>query len=188
MKRGMLIVVSGPSGVGKGTVLRKLDAEYENMFYSVSATTREPRNDEIHGVHYLFITHEDFEQRIAEGRMLEYAEYCGNYYGTPGDIVEEKRNKGIDVLLEIESCGAMQIMKKFPEAISIFIMPPSIEELRARLKNRGTEKPEVIERRLQKAEEEIAKADQYQYIVVNDEVETAKTKICQIIHQHKEKN
>ena len=135
----------------------------------------------------MFITHEDFEKRIAEGRMLEYAEYCGNYYGTPGDVVEEKRNNGIDVLLEIESCGAMQIMKKFPEAISIFIMPPSMEELKARLIKRGTEAIDVIERRLKKAQEEVLMAKEYQYVVVNDQIETTKAEICKIINQHKEK-
>lgn len=185
MAKGLLLVVSGPSGVGKGTVLRELYTGNDQMYYSVSATTRKPRFDEIDGVHYLFLSREAFEKRIAEGRMLEYAEYCQNYYGTPGDIVEQKRNEGIDVLLEIESCGAMQVMEKCPDAVSIFIMPPSMEDLRARLVNRGTESEDVIQKRLQKAEDEVKMADKYQYIVVNDDVETAKNKICKIIQQHK---
>ena len=185
MTKGLLLVVSGPSGVGKGTVLRKLHSESDNMYYSISATTRQPRFDELDGVHYLFITKEEFQNKIEKGQMLEYAEYCGNYYGTPGDIVEQKRNEGVDVLLEIESCGAMQVLSKCGDAISIFIMPPSMEELRSRLLNRGTESEEVVNRRLEKAEEEIKKADQYQYIVVNDDIETAKNKICEIINQHK---
>ncbi len=187
MSRGLLIVVSGPSGVGKGTIMRQIEAENDTMFYSVSATTREPRENEVDGIHYLFISHKDFEDRIAQGRMLEYAEYCGNYYGTPGDIVEQKRQAGIDVLLEIESCGAMQIMEKFPEAVSVFIMPPSMEELRKRLIGRGTEEMDVIEARLKKAEQEVGRAKLYRHIVVNDDLERAKREVCEIINQYKQK-
>ncbi len=185
MKKGLLLVISGPSGVGKGTVLGALMSENDNIFYSVSATTRSPRDHEIEGVHYYFISKEDFEKRIADGRMLEYAEYCDNYYGTPADAVMNMRLQGKDVLLEIEACGALQVMEKCPDAVSIFILPPSMEELERRLMERGTEPIEVVRQRLEKAKEEIALADRYRYQVVNDIPEEAKNEISQIILENK---
>lgn len=185
MDRGLLIVVSGPSGVGKGTVLGKLMEENENIFYSVSATTRKPREGEIDGINYFFITKEQFEKYIVEDKMLEYAQYCDNYYGTPLAAVEQMRQEGKDVLLEIEAQGALQVMKKCPDAVSIFVAPPSMDELRRRLTERNTESAEVIESRMWKAEEEMALAHHYQYNVVNDTVENAKDKISKIIFKHK---
>ena len=185
MSRGLLLVVSGPSGVGKGTVLGKLMEENDNIFYSVSATTRKQREGEVDGVNYFFITKEQFEQNIADGKMLEYATYCDNYYGTPLAAVEQMRDEGKDVLLEIEAQGALQVMKKCPDAISIFVDPPSMEELRRRLTDRNTEGPEVVEKRLRKAEEEMALAHHYQYRVVNDTIEGAKNNISQIIFKAK---
>lgn len=185
MSRGLLLVVSGPSGVGKGTVLGKIMEENSNIFYSVSATTRQPREGEVDGVNYFFITKEQFEKNIADGKMLEYATYCDNYYGTPLVAVEQMRNEGKDVLLEIEAQGALQVMKKCPDCISVFVEPPSMEELRRRLIERNTEGLEVVEKRLRKAEEEMALAHHYRYRVVNDTVENAKDKISKIIFEHK---
>lgn len=185
MNKGLLIVVSGPSGVGKGTVLSELMQENGNIFYSVSATTRQAREGEKDGVNYFFITKEEFEKNIKDGKMLEYACYCDNYYGTPQQAVEQMREQGKDVLLEIEPQGAMQVMKKCPDALSIFISPPSLEELRKRLTERGTESKEVIESRMQKAGEEMSLAENYQYHVLNDTVENAKNTISQIILKHK---
>lgn len=172
MNKGLLIVVSAPSGCGKGTVLKEILKD-ENYYYSVSATTREPREGETDGVHYRFYSREKFEKLVSDNIMLEHAEYCHNYYGTRGDIVEEMRNKGKDVILEIEVQGAMNVMKKCPEAISIFILPPSVRELERRLRKRGTEKEEVIAERLEKAVEEIGYAPRYKYIIVNDALENA---------------
>ena len=172
MNKGLLIVVSAPSGCGKGTILKEILKD-ERFYYSVSATTREPREGEIDGVHYRFYSREKFEQLVSENVMLEHAEYCNNYYGTRGDIVEEMRNKGKDVILEIEVQGAMNVMKKWPDAVSLFVLPPSVKELERRLRKRGTEKEDVIAERLSKALDEISHANQYKYIIVNNALEDA---------------
>ncbi len=185
MSRGLLLVVSGPSGVGKGTVLRLLASENENIFYSVSATTRPPREGEIDGVHYFFLSKEQFEKLISDDKMLEYAQYCDNYYGTPAESVEKMRSEGRDVLLEIDSCGALQVMEKCADAISIFIAPPSVETLRERLVGRGTESADVIANRLAEASREMELSHKYQYVVVNDDVDQAKEEIKNIIKKHK---
>lgn len=173
MERGKLIVVSAPSGCGKGTILGRVLADKERFYYSVSATTRKPREGEVDGVHYHFLTREDFELKIGEDAFLEYAQFCDNYYGTPLAPIEEHLAQGQDVILEIEVQGAMQIRKKRPDANFIFIAPPSLEVVRERLIGRGTETMEVIEQRLKQAEEELTLRDQYDYCVVNDDLDTA---------------
>lgn len=181
MNKGKLIIISGPSGAGKGTVLAEVFQKNPNLIYSVSATTRQPRPGEQDGVEYFFISKAAFEEKIQNGEMLEYATYCENYYGTPADFIEHQRRQGKDVVLEIEPCGAMQVMSKCPDALSIFILPPSLEELERRLSSRGTESPEVVAARISKAKDEIDKAGQYDFQIVNDDVKTAALKIDQII-------
>ncbi len=173
MRKGILYVVSGPSGAGKGTVMQSFLPAHPNMFYSISATTRAPRPGEEDGVNYFFMKEEGFLRLREEGGFLESASFCGNHYGTPREAVMEKLEKGIDVLLEIEVQGAMQVMESYPEGIFIFIVPPSMEELRRRLVGRQTEEADVIEARLTRAKEELKLADKYTYIVVNDVAEKA---------------
>ena len=172
MDKGILIVVSAPSGCGKGTILAEVLKD-EKFFYSVSATTRSPRPGETDGVNYHFLKKEQFEELIASGGMLEYAQYCDNYYGTPRDKVMEKLGEGKHVILEIEVQGAMQIREKCPDAVFIFIAPPSVGELRNRLSGRGTETAEVIEKRVSEAAHEISFAEKYDYVIVNDRLEEA---------------
>ena len=170
--KGLLLVVSAPSGCGKGTILGEILKD-DSFYYSISATTRAPREGEQDGVNYHFITKEEFEQRIAQGGMLEYAQYCGNYYGTPKKEVEQMREAGRDVILEIEVEGAMKVRALCPDAVFLFIAPPSVEELRRRLNKRGTEAAEVIEERVSQAARELSYADRYDYIIVNGELEKA---------------
>ena len=170
--KGLLLVVSAPSGCGKGTILGEILKD-EGFYYSISATTRAHREGEQDGVNYHFITKEEFEQRIARGGMLEYAQYCGNYYGTPKKEVEQMREAGRDVILEIEVEGAMKVRSLCPDAVFLFIAPPSVEELRRRLNKRGTEAAEVIEERVAQASRELSYADRYDYIIVNGELEKA---------------
>lgn len=165
-KRGRLVVVSGPSGVGKGTVLKYVLSR-DDFVYSVSATTRNPRDGEIDGVNYFFISRDKFEEMIQGGELIEYAEYNGNYYGTPKSFVNEMLSKGKNVILEIEVKGAMQVKKSVPDATFIFIAPESKEILEARLRGRGTETEDVIEGRLRIAESEIKACLMYDYIAVN---------------------
>lgn len=186
-----MLVVSGPSGCGKGTVLKEV-MKKQDLYYSVSMTTREPREGEVNGVHYHFISKEQFEMMIAQNGVLEHAEYCGNYYGTPREAVEAMRNEGKDVVLEIEVVGAAQVRQNCPDAVFIFIAPPSMKELEHRLFGRGTEEIVVVQKRLEKAREELLYAPKYDYLVVNDSVEEAATNILQIIaaeqirHRNKE--
>lgn len=172
MNKGILIVVSAPSGCGKGTILSEVLKD-ERFYYSVSATTRSARPGEIDGVNYHFLNSEQFEELIENDGMLEYAQYCGNYYGTPKEKVFEKINEGKNVILEIEVQGAMQIKKKCPEAVFVYIAPPSVAELRVRLEKRGTESADVIEQRVSEAVHEIGFAAQYDYVVVNSVLEDA---------------
>lgn len=181
MKKGKLLILSGFSGVGKGTVVRQLIEKYDDFVVSVSATTRVPRDGEIDGVHYFYKTREEFEQMIAEDRLLEYAEYVGNYYGTPIDFVNEKREKGIHVILEIEMQGALKVKEKVKDALLVFILPPSAEELKNRLVGRGTESEEVIARRLKRASEEVSYMDNYEYYVVNDVLDDCVGEIRNIV-------
>lgn len=181
-QNGLLIVLSGPSGVGKGTVRKALfESEGHNFTYSISMTTRQPRNGEIDGEDYYFVTREEFEKRIKEGKFLEYAEFVGNYYGTPIDKVEQNIAEGKEVVLEIEVEGARQVKAKMPDAVFIFIAPPSFNALYERLKRRGTERQEVITERLAKARRELRLMNDYDYIVINDEVNNAADRIRAII-------
>lgn len=183
--KGLLIVVSGPSGVGKGTVLAEILKD-ENIFYSVSATTRNPREGEVDGVNYHFLTKEKFEELIADNGMLEYATYCGNYYGTPRKAVEDKLAEGKDVILEIEVQGAMNVKKSFPEAMMVFILPPSVSELRRRLNKRGTETEEVVNKRVAEAVGEIKKAENYDYVMINGDLDEAVETLKSIIIAEKQ--
>lgn len=180
MKKGKFIIISGPSGVGKGTICNRLLKEL-NAWYSVSMTTRDMREGEIDGVNYYFISKEEFKKRINEGKLLEYNVYNDNYYGTPKDKVLEKLNEGINVFLEIDVNGARNIKNIFPNALLIYIAPPSIEELKERLIGRGTEDLETIENRLKIASEELKQIDFYDYVVVNDNLEEAISKVRNII-------
>ena len=171
-KKGILIVVSGFSGAGKGTLMKELQQKYEEKYaLSISATTRQPREGELHGREYFFISKDEFEKMIAKDELIEYARYVENYYGTPRSYVEQKLDEGKDVILEIEQQGAFAVKKAVPEAILIFLTPPTIEELERRLRNRKTESDDVIASRLAQACAEAAHVDQYDYIVINDEVE-----------------
>ena len=166
--KGLLIVLSAPAGCGKDTVLERVLAEESNLEYSVSTTTREPRVGEVNGVHYNFVDVASFEYMLKSGEMLEYTKYVGNYYGTPRGVVEKRLAGGKDVVLKIEIEGAMNVRKLFPETVMIFMKPPSVEVLRERLIKRGTETPEVIEKRVETAARELLLADKYDYVVVND--------------------
>lgn len=172
MSKGRLIVFSAPSGCGKGTMLAEILKD-ENYCVSVSATTRSPREGEVDGVNYYFMSKGDFLQRVADSEFLEYAEYCDNYYGTLMSEVDGKLNEGKNVILEIEVQGAQKIREKRPDALMIFILPPSVSELRRRLKKRGTETDEVIEQRVSQAAREIKAASKYDYAIVNDALEDA---------------
>ena len=181
-ERGLLIVLSGPSGVGKGTVRKALFSQPDiQLQYSISVTTRKPREGEVDGVDYFFKTREQFEQMIRQNELLEWAEYVGNYYGTPIEYVEKTLQEGKDVLLEIEVQGAMQVRKVFPGALFIFLAPPSLSELRKRIEMRGTESEELIRDRLKAAKEELGMMDAYDYVVENDQVELACERIKAIV-------
>ncbi|HJA36180.1 MAG TPA: guanylate kinase [Firmicutes bacterium] len=181
MSKGNLFIVTGPSGAGKGTVLGRVMPSMEDLHYSVSATTRAPREGEEDGVNYYFLRKEQFLEMIGQGAFLEHAEYVGNYYGTPAGPVDECLNKGMDVVLEIEVQGALIVKQKRPEAKLVFIIPPSFSDLELRLRSRGTETEETIAKRLEKAREEYQMADQYDYIVLNDKVEKAADELRAII-------
>ena len=180
--RGLLIVLSGPSGVGKGTVRKAIFENYSNDFdYSISMTTRNRREGEREGIDYFFRTKEDFEKIIEEDGLLEYANYVGNYYGTPMKYVNQTLDKGRDVFLEIEVQGALKVREKMSEAIFIFLSPPNLEELNSRIVNRGTDSNEMIKKRMKKAVEELKLIQYYDYVVENDTVDNAARKIRNII-------
>ena len=181
MSKGRLIIFSGPSGSGKGTILKQLLAERDDTVYSISMTTRKPRPGEIDGVHYFFREREDFEKLIAENKLLEYAEYNGNYYGTPLDYVQRQLDAGKNVILEIEVQGGEKVMDHRSDYISIFVTAPSLKEIENRLRGRATEPEEVIQNRMKAARWELSRAFRYQYVVLNDEVELAVRRIHTII-------
>ena len=183
--RGILVVVSGFSGAGKGTLMKRLMEKYDNYALSVSATTRDPRPGEEHGREYFFHTKKEFEELILEDALIEYAQYVDNYYGTPKAYVEKQLNMGKDVILEIEIQGALKVKKKMPNTLLLFVTPPSAEELKRRLVNRGTESMEVIESRLSRASEEAKGMSEYDYILINDVIEECVDNMHSIIQsQH----
>lgn len=188
MRKGLLIVISGPAGTGKGTVVGRLLEKNPNIKLSISKTTRKPRPGEREGVNYFFVSREQFEEEIKNERFLEYAEYNNNYYGTPKDFVFEALGKGFDVILEIETQGALKIKKAFSDAVLIFLLPPSIEELYRRLVKRGTESEDEIRARLEIAKNEIKLVQEYDYCVINDNVDDAAEKIQKIIEVEKLKS
>ncbi len=182
----MLIILSGPSGVGKGTVRQELfKDESLNLAYSISMTTRKPRPGEQEGIDYFFVDEAKFEEKIKAGKLLEWAKFVGNYYGTPKDYVEQLLDQGKNVVLEIEVQGALQVMEKCPDATTIFLVPPSFEELERRIRGRRTEPEDVVQERLAKARKELATQNEYKYVVENDDVILAKDKIADIIKNHR---
>jgi len=185
--RGILYILSGPSGVGKGTICRILVANREDLSVSISATTRAPREEDTDGVTYFFKSKAEFESMIKNDKFLEWAVYNDNYYGTPVDAVNKKLERGEDVILEIEVQGALKVMEKCKDAVSIFIAPPVEEALYQRLKNRGSETEEQIKKRLKAAKDELSQKEKYDYIVVNDDLETAVCEIENIMKTQKEK-
>ena len=184
MEKGVLLIISGPSGSGKGTIVERL---VDDLGYrvSISATTRNPRPNEENGVHYFFKTKEEFEKMIEDGELLEHACFCDNYYGTPKEYVERQLVEGNNIILEIEVQGALQVKKKYNDAVLIFTMPPTVAELRRRLVNRGTEDMETIDKRIKRAEEELEYLPQYDYIVINDTVEQAVRDVDCIVRAEK---
>ena len=181
MSKGILIVLSGFSGPGKATLVKELMKTYDNYALSISMTTRKPREGEVHGREYFFTERESFEEKIAQNGLIEYAEYCGNYYGTPRDYVEEMLAAGRDVLLEIEIQGMHKVKKMFPDMLTLFVTPPSIAELEKRLRGRGTETEEVIRKRLARAAEEAKGMEDYEYLVVNDDLQECVEEIHSIV-------
>ncbi len=173
IQRGVLVVVSGFSGAGKGTVIKRVVSENDKLSLSISMTTRSPREGETNGREYFFVTKDEFEDAIKKGELLEYAQYVGNYYGTPKKYVEDKLDSGNDVILEIETQGALQIKERFPDAVLVFITPPSAKTLKDRLISRGTETMEVIDNRIKRAAEEAKIIDKYDFILVNDDLDKA---------------
>lgn len=181
MRKGTLYVFTGPSGAGKGTLLSEIRRGDDRLFLSISATTRAPRPGEIDGVHYYFLKKADFENKISENAFLEYAGYVDNYYGTLAAPVDRMLEEGKDVILEIEVQGAMQVKTKRPDAVMVFIAPPSFEELAARLRGRGTEDEEKVQKRLAIAQQELKSIDHFDFVVVNDEIERAARELRAII-------
>lgn len=173
MKTGILFIISGPSGCGKGTICSEILNSSGNIEESISVTTRTPRSHEVNGKNYFFIDNNEFENLVKDNALLEWAEFCGNKYGTPKKYVMDKLGNNKDVLLEIEVQGALQVKQKFEKSVLIFLMPPSLEELRKRIEGRNTEKKEIIDMRMERAKEEVKMIDKYDYIVINDDLKTA---------------
>ncbi|MBQ9136490.1 MAG: guanylate kinase [Lachnospiraceae bacterium] len=185
MQKGILIVLSGFSGAGKGTLMKELLKTYDNYALSISMTTRNPRPGEEDGREYFFTNKENFEEKIAQNGLIEYAEYCGNYYGTPRDYVEKQLLAGKDVILEIEIQGMRKVKQMFPEMLPLFVTPPSAKELERRLTGRGTETAEVIAKRIQRAAQEAEGVEDYEYLIINDDLQTCVEEIHSIVQAAK---
>lgn len=181
VEKGILTVVSGFSGSGKGTIMKGLLEKYNDYALSISCTTRAPRDGEEHGREYFFVSQDEFEKMIDKEELIEYANYVGNYYGTPRSYVEEQMKNGKDVILEIEMVGAIKVKEKFPDTLLLFVTPPSVEELKNRLIGRGTESEEVIRNRIKRATDEVAEMDKYDFLIVNDKLENAIEEVHSII-------
>ncbi|NLK69712.1 MAG: guanylate kinase [Clostridiaceae bacterium] len=188
MKSGLLLVVSGPAGVGKGTVVSLARERNSDIVFSVSMTSREPRPGEKDGENYFFVSREKFLEMVNENMLLEWVEYCGNFYGTPRLYIEEQLEQGNIVLLEIEVEGARNIKQQYPECVSVFITPPTVTELRKRITKRGTESPEIIEKRMQRAIKELEHMDNYDYIIKNESVEESVKQFLEIIEKERKAN
>ncbi len=186
-KRGVLVIVSGFSGAGKGTVMKGLMEKYDDYALSISATTRKPREGEVHGVHYFYKTVEEFEKMIEQNELIEYAQYVGNYYGTPREYVENQLNAGKNVILEIELQGAMKVKEQIKDVVLIFITPPNAAELKARLVGRGTEDMDTINARLSRAVEESVFMDRYDYLLINDKLDVCIDELHNIIQSERSK-
>lgn len=186
--RGRLFVLSGPAGVGKGTILTEISGKLNNLVYSVSCTTREPRPGEVNGQSYYFISEEEFMKTVEDGELLEWARVHGHYYGTRRDIVERSLEAGLDVLLEIDVQGAKQVKKKIPEAVMVFVQPPSFEELVRRLKMRRTETPGQLDIRIENAKKELLAAGEYEHMIINDNVSAAARDFIEIIKKYRGKS
>ncbi len=187
MNSGLLVVVSGPAGVGKGTVVSLVRERNNDVVFSVSATSRKPRPGEIDGENYYFVSQKEFEKMVQEDKLLEWVEYCGNYYGTPRYYVEEQLSRGSVVILEIEVEGADRIKKKYPQCISVFITPPDLEELRNRITRRGTESPDIIEKRMSQAKKELEHISEYDYVIINHTVEESVDRFLSIMQEERHK-
>jgi len=181
LQKGLLVVVSGPSGTGKGTVCQKLLSQRNNVRYSVSATTRKPREGEIEGKNYFFVSESKFLDMLDNDALIEWDKYCDNYYGTPKEYVESCLEEGLDIILEITVEGALEIKQKYPECVLIFILPPSFEELRRRIESRATECCDVIEKRLEQASDELKHVSKYDYLILNDSVDNAVLNIEKVL-------
>ena len=179
--KGLLIVISGPSGVGKGSILKKVVGRRNNLKLSVSYTTREPREGEIEGQHYHFLSESEFLNIVDKGEMFEHAKYCGNYYGTPLKALNQELDKGNNVILEIEVQGGEQVINKFPDVISIFVLPPSLKELSERLSGRASDSKEVISQRIEKSKQEMTLSKRYKYVVINEYIDECASQILKII-------
>lgn len=182
---GLIIVVSAPSGTGKSTVLNLLRAEYLKLRFSVSATTRSPRSGEVDGVNYHFKSRAEFEEMIRNNRLVEWDEYCSNYYGTPRDYIEDSVKEGFDIVLDITVEGAAKMKEQYPDSIFIFMLPPTLDELKRRIEKRGTETPESVNKRMAQVKHELAYIDNYDYIVINDDIPTAVNDMKAIITAEK---